>query len=191
MKTFLRVVLYAAAAGVLVCLFLGFVILRFSSAAAPVKSDCIIILGCKVKGSELSPFLIARTDEGLRLYNEGYGEYIIVSGGRGPGEDITEAQAMKDYLVGKGVEPSRIIIEDKSTSTYTNIKYSSEVMKQRGMKSAVIVSNKYHLRRASLMAKSEGIEGSCSGVFVSDYKTHEITGFLREILALGKYYILG
>lgn len=175
----------------LVFIIIGFVIISFGNNAKPVKSDCIIVLGCQVYGTVPSPFLRSRLDEGCRLYNEGYGNYIIVSGGKGTGEKISEAQAMKDYLVLKGIPPEKIIIEDKSTSTLENIIFSKEKMNERGFISAVIVSNKYHLKRSSIIARKAGIEGSCSGVFVEQYKSHELAGFLREILALSRCYIIG
>lgn len=75
----------------------------FGARARPSASDCAIVLGCGLYGTAPSPFLMARLDEGARLYREGYANRIIVSGGKGPGEDITEADAMKDYLVERGV----------------------------------------------------------------------------------------
>ena len=171
-------------------LFFGFSILSFGLRAKPVISDAIIVLGCQVYGTVPSAFLKARLDEGLRLYNEGYGKYIVVSGGKGKGENISEAEAMKDYLVSNSVDTSRIILEDKSRSTIENIQYSSKIIKSIGLNSAVIVSNKYHLKRALLIAEKYGLKASCSGVFVSNHIYHEITGFFREILALLKFYIV-
>ena len=165
-------------------------IYNFGWNSKPVKSDTAIILGCQVYGSEPSPFLKWRCDEGLRLYKDGIVSKIIVSGGKGQGENISEAQAMKVYLVSKGMDESDIIIEDKSASTAANLINSNKIMKQYNLKTAVIVSNKYHLKRASLIAKSLGINASYSGVFVTPYKNHEYYGFIREIPALMKYYIV-
>jgi len=170
---------------------LGIAILGFGISSKPVKSDSIIILGCQVYGTVPSPFLKARLDEGLRLYNEGYGSFLILSGGRGSGEEISEAEAMKNYLQSMGVDPEKMILEDRSESTMENIEFSKEKMEEHGLKTAVIVSNKYHLKRASLIAKKVGIKASFSGVFVSQHKNHEIKGFFREILALLKFYVVG
>lgn len=169
----------------------GCIITGFGCRAKPDKADCIIVLGCRLYGSEPSPFLRYRLDEGIRLYNDGYGKYIIVSGGKGAGETVAEAEAMKKYLITKGVDGARIIMEDNSVSTFTNLKYSKGKMDEYGLKSAVVVSNKYHLKRASLMAKSLGMKCSYSGVFVSQYKTHEVKGSLRETLALIYFYVFG
>lgn len=167
-----------------------FQITYFGKTAKPEKSDCIIVLGCSVYGTVPSPFLTWRTEEALKLYNKGYGQYIIVSGGKGPGEDISEAEAMKRYLTLRGVDPSKIIKEDKSGSTMANLINSKAIMKKENFHTAVIVSNKFHLKRAALMAKDQGINASFSGVFVETYKYHEFIGYIREIPALAKYYIL-
>ena len=176
--------LWMGIACVVLVLALGGWIAAFGLMARPEKSDCIIILGCRVYGTVPSPFLVSRIEEGLRLYREGYGEYIIASGGQGSGEDISEAQAMKDYLMRRGVQESRIITEDESTSTFANLQYSKEKMLQHNLETTIVVSNKYHLARASIMAKSLGLNATYSGVFVSEHKRPEILGFLREIPAL-------
>jgi uncharacterized SAM-binding protein YcdF (DUF218 family) len=167
----------------------GISLLTFANNSKPAKSDCILVLGCQVYGTKPSPFLAARLDEGLRLYKEGYAKYIIVSGGRGNGENISEAEAMRNYLMDKGVEGSKIILEDKSTSTMSNIENSKVKMDEKGFNRCIIVSNKYHLKRAYLMAKKVGINATTSGVFVQDHKNHEISGFIREIAAIIKFYI--
>lgn len=168
----------------------GVEIIGFGMRAKPVRSDCIIVLGCQVYGTVPSPFLRARLDEGLRLLNGGYAKYIIVSGARGAGEEVSEAQAMRDYLISKGADSSDIIVEDRSDSTAENIKFSKMKMDGMGFRSAIIVSNRFHLRRATLMAGRAGIDASAAGVFCSNYKYHEVKGFLREIPALLKYLLL-
>lgn len=168
----------------------AFQVIYFGQSTKVKKADCIIILGCKVYGSTPSPFLIWRTEQGLKLFKEGYGKYIIVSGGKGNGEDISEAEAMKIYLISKGIDSSKVILEDKSASTRANLINSKEIMDKRKFKTAIIVSNKYHLKRASLIARDERIEANYSGVFVTPYKKDEIMGYIREIPALIKYYII-
>ena len=155
----------------------------------PSKADCIIILGCKVDGSIPSPFLVSRIEEGYRLYSQGQAKYIIASGGQGANEDVSEAEAIKRYLLDKGVKESSILLEDKSTSTWTNLSNSKEMMKQKKLTNAIIVSNKFHLNRASLITKKIGIEASYSGVYNSKHKLDEFGSFLREILATYKYYL--
>lgn len=191
MRKIFIMVKYLFLAGVLFCVVLGALIGIFGITAKPKESDCILVLGCQVRGTTLSQFLKARLDKGIELYNQGFAKYIIVSGGQGPGEDITEAEAMKIYLISKGVDGKNIIMEDRSGNTLENIKNSKQIMDEKGFKTAVIISNKYHLKRASVMARKAGVNASYSGTFVSRYFLNEIYGFFREIPGIIRLYILG
>jgi uncharacterized SAM-binding protein YcdF (DUF218 family) len=182
-----RLVLAAArliTLGVILFTGLAIWICGFGYAAKPSISDCIIVLGCRVYGTVASPFLAARLDESLRLYNQGYAGYFVVSGGQGPGEDITEAEAMKRYLVQRGVPADRVILEDRSTSTEENLAFSLERMREHGLRSAIVVSNRYHLLRASIMAKRLGLAATYSGTFLSQHLRSEVTGFARELVGV-------
>ena len=114
----------------------------------PKKSDAILILGCRLRGETPSVFLTERTKKGAKLFKEGYGDYIIVSGAQGDGEDISEAEGMKRILMAEGIDESKIILEDKSKNTAENIEFSSKIMGEKKFKEVIIVSNDFHLRRA-------------------------------------------
>mgnify|MGYP000947005593 FL=1 len=191
MRVFGKIIVCIFSLGVVVTLALAISIYSFGKNSKGEKSDCVIVLGCSVYGETPSPFLQWRIEEGYRLFKEGYARYIIVSGGKGPGENISEAEAMKRYLIDKGVKEKFIIKEDKSKTTMENLVNSRTIMDGRGFSKAIIVSNKYHLKRASLMAQKVGIDASFSGVYVTPYKSHERIGFIREIPGLLKFYILG
>lgn len=158
-------------------------IYHFGAVAQPKPSDCILILGCGLYGSFPSPFLRDRLERGLQLYREGYGAKIIVSGGQGPGETITEAEAMQRFLLRNGVPPADIVIEDRSTSTATNLRYSLEKMQEHGLQSAVIVSNRFHLARVAILAARFGLDATFSGTYAPEYWTAETAGLLREVAA--------
>ena len=190
MKKVLRIFKYLVLIGILIAIFIQVDIIRFGMSSNPKKSDCVLVLGCQVKGTYPSPFLQERLKEGIRLYKEGYGKCIIVSGGKGPGENIAEAEAMKRYLLDKGIDENKIIMEDKSKNTMDNLTFSKKVMEDKGFKTAVVVSNKYHLKRVSLMCKRLEMNTSYSGVFVSQYKPVEYKGYIREIPAVVKFFIL-
>lgn len=162
----------------------------FGYFSKPDKSDCIIVLGCMVYGSEPSPFLKERLNEAIRLYNNGYAKYIIVSGGQGKGEYISEAQAMENYLVSKGIPNKYIIKEDTSKNTYDNLNNSKQIMNKNNIKSAIVVSNKFHLFRSKMVADKLKINSTYSGVFVKRHIYAETYGFLREPLGIVKYYIV-
>ncbi len=159
-------------------------VITFAYNAKPIKSDAIIVLGCAVYGKNPSPFFKERLNEAIKLYKEGLGKYIIVSGGKGLGEDISEAEAGNGYLLKNGIPDNTILKDDKSYSTLQNLENSKKIMDQKSLKTAIIVSNKFHLKRASIIAKEAGINASYSGVFVKRYFYEEVYGFLREAPAL-------
>ncbi|WAM32971.1 YdcF family protein [Caldicellulosiruptor morganii] len=174
---------------ILIFVLVELMIIYFGMISKPKKSDAIIVLGCAVYGNFPSPFFKSRLDEALKLYNKGFGRYIIVSGGKGEGEYISEAEAGKEYLVTRGVPSEVILIENKSFSTYENLLFSKKLMDRYALKSAVIVSNKFHLKRASIIARRVGIQASLSGVYVGQYLHEEIRGYLREGIAVLYTYL--
>lgn len=126
----------------------------------PQSSDVIIVLGAKLIGSEPSTILQFRLEKAISLYQENYASTIIVSGAQGRDELVSEASAMREYLIARGLAPERILIEDHSFNTYQNLAYSQIIMKEHGLKSAIIVSNRSHIYRALLLAQRLGIEAS-------------------------------
>ena len=88
----------------------------------------MIVLGAKVNGTEVSNTLKLRLDKAIEYYNKHKSVNIIVSGGQGNDENITEALAMKNYLVSNGVNINNIIEENKATTTLENIIYSKKIL---------------------------------------------------------------
>lgn len=152
----------------------------------PKKSDAILILGCRLRGETPSVFLTERTKKGAKLFKEGYGDYIIVSGGQGNDEDISEAEGMKRILIAEGIDERKIILEDKSRNTAENIEFSSKIIDEKKFKEVIIVSNDFHLRRASILAYKNKVKATYSGVFVNNYWYLELYGGIREMPAIIK-----
>jgi len=184
MRKFSRILLYSMVILIFIFVITEASIIVFGISAKPKKSDCIIVLGCAVYGNFPSPFFRERLNKAFELYKKDYARYIIVCGAKGAGENISEAEAGKRYLIGKGVLPEFILKEDRSFSTYENLLNAKRIMNRRGFKSAIIVSNMFHLERAYLIAKKLKINASVSGVYVQQYSYEEYKGFIREIMAL-------
>jgi len=184
MRKFLKISLCSLVALIFIFAITEASIIIFGISAKPKKSDCIIVLGCAVYGDFPSPFFRERLNRAFELYKNGYARYIIVCGAKGPGENISEAEAGKRYLVKKGVLPEFILKEDKSFSTYENLLHAKRIMNKNGFKSAIIVSNMFHLERACLVARKLKINASFSGVYVEQYLHEEYYGFVRESLAV-------
>ena len=127
--------------------------------------DTVIVLGAKVNDDGVSKTLKLRLDKAIEYYNENKDINIIVSGGKGEDEPISEALAMKNYLVGNGVNEKNIILEDKATTTLENIIFSKEIMDGMNLENRVlIVTSDFHLFRGQIIASILGIEneGLCS-----------------------------
>ena len=119
----------------------------------------LIVLGAAVHGSEPSLALTHRL-QGAQEYLLRYPEArVVVSGGQGAGEDISEAECMRIWLEQNGIAPERIFKEDRSVSTLENLRFSLEIITANGGQAddIAVVSSGYHLYRAKKLAESVGI----------------------------------
>lgn len=154
------------------------------------NEDAIIVLGAAVHGKTPSRTLRYRLKKAVDYHEQNPDAIIIVSGGQGAQEDISEAEAMKIYLVENGVAANKIIKEDKSTSTAENFKFSKEILDETfsGDYSVAFITNEYHIMRASLCAKRAGFERT-THLHSNTTLSYLISGTLRECLAVVKYVI--
>ena len=185
----------------LICLAVGvagFLILQGLILSAALTEDaevdCIIILGAGLYGETPSRILVSRLDAGLEYLSAWDDVPIIVSGGQGPGESITEAEAMRRYLVRRGADESLIWKEESSTSTWENLSYSLALMEENGLDvstaTIAIVTNEFHLYRAKHIAGTMGI--NAVGVSAqTPYPTLRLLYHVREVPALLKDFLLG
>lgn len=188
MRTIIKILMILILIFLLSSIYIGFSIYSFANNDVK-KSDGIIVLGCRVREETPSVSLERRMKTALDLYNKGYGKKIILSGGQGEGEDISEAEAMRRYFVSKGVTEKDLILEDKSTTTYENFEFSKKLMDEKNIKSIIVVSNGYHLKRASIIAEKFNVDATYKGFVLKDYPMVELQGFIREILATYKSFI--
>jgi uncharacterized SAM-binding protein YcdF (DUF218 family) len=149
--------------------------------------DFVLILGAGLRGEEPSKTLQGRLDVGLDFLLDNREIPVIVSGGQGPGEAITEAEAMGTFLIKNGVEKERVLLENRSTDTYENIKFSKEIMERFGVENptVLIITSDYHILRAKLLAKENGITpygmGGDSPFFVKvNYYIREYFGMVKD-----------
>lgn len=117
----------------------------------PGKLDYVVVLGAGLIGDKVTPLLASRIDKGIAIYQKQPGCKLIMSGGQGPDEIIAEGQAMANYALEKGVPAEDILIENQSTNTEENLKFSYDLMKP-GSRFA-LVTNYYHVFRALLLAQ--------------------------------------
>lgn len=163
---------------------------------APGDADYVIVLGAQVKGKMVSRALKSRLDTAYEYLKDNPETTVIVSGGQGRGEDITEASAMKTYLVNRGIEKERILTEEKSVNTHQNLVFSRELIGDRenfqGKKAAdssiIIATNRFHVFRALRLAENQGLKnvyglGAPNGdALTLHYYVREFFGVVKDTL---------
>ncbi len=156
---------------------------------AAVKTDYLLILGARLFGETPSDSLQERLKAGV-LYLEKYPDAMaIVSGGQGRGEDITEAEAMRRFLVAAGIDEGRIITESKAASTMENYKFARELIEQRTGASAgeiTFITNKFHIFRSRMLAERNGLRAYA---LASGDSREAAAMYVREYFALIKSFV--
>lgn len=172
------------------CILLSTIILSIKAARRipSFNKDYIIILGCMLrKDGSLTPLLKSRVDKAIefsKLQKENTNKDIIFvpSGGQGQDEIIPEGEAIKKYLIDQGISSKKILVENKSTSTYENIKYSYKLIKEKNKKPNIAFSTtNYHVFRAGNIASMQKIEIEGIGSKTKSY--FWLNAFIREFIA--------
>lgn len=189
MKKWLIIGIIVITVPVVLYIWLGNLIDRAAKNTADGSNEYVIILGAKVKPGGVPSLSLKNRLDVAADYLHAYPHVkAIVSGGQGEDEDRTEASVMYDYLVNKGIAADRIIQEDQSTSTYENLAFAKQLIPKE-IKSMTIVSNDFHLKRATMLASKLELETDV--LAAKTPKVVEQKSRLRERLALVKTYIVG
>lgn len=156
------------------------------------SADVAIILGAATDGREISPVFEERLNHGIWLYENGYVGNIILTGGYGEGNDRSDADIAKEYMVSQGILEEDILLEEKSTITEENLENAKIIMEQEGYDIALVVSDPLHMKRAMLMAKDYGITAYSSPTQTSAYvtKKSQLPFLAREVFFYTGYQIV-
>lgn len=152
----------------------------------PPAGTTALLLGCKVNGTKPSRILQERLDTAYEYLSENPKVICILSGGKGNDEDISEAQCMYEYLTGKGIAKERLIMEDRSVSTEENIKFSKEILKEKGLAlDAAIITSEFHMYRANVLAEKEGfktysVSSHTSWMYLPTYYIRELYAIIEQ-----------
>ena len=185
MKIFFHTLVGMAVA--IVMILCGMILGDFSVKGSQ-KLDYIIVLGAQVREDGPSVVLKYRLDAAIEYLNENPDTVCIVSGGQGANEPFSEAEGMAEYLLDKGIDEHRIILEDKSTSTVENIQNSKALMEE-SYKGVGIVTNKFHVFRAVQIANVQGLEGVC-GIAADSNMLYLPNNVLRECCGILKDWLM-
>ena len=164
----------------------GYMLIREYSVPAPGSTQAMIVLGAQVKSDgQPSKQLELRLEAALAEYNK-QPRPIVVCGAQGVGEPVTEATAMRNWLVAKGVPADQILLEEDSFNTQQNLEGAIQLLPFH-IKNVLIITSDYHLPRAMSIARDLGLNPS--GVGSPILPEYWLKNHAREALAWGKYFV--
>uniref|UniRef100_UPI00403F7B36 YdcF family protein n=1 Tax=Oceanobacillus sp. FSL W7-1293 TaxID=2921699 RepID=UPI00403F7B36 len=153
------------------------------------NQDFIIVLGSGLINDRVPPLLASRIDKAIEFYHQQkkvtVPPKIIFSGGQGPDEGLPEAEAMQNYAVEKGIPVEDTIQEDKSVSTYENMRFSKRIMDNlsgEGTYQSIFATNNFHLFRAGIYARKAGLDSQGIGSKTAFY--YWPNAMVREYIAV-------
>ena len=192
-KAVRRVVTVILCIGLLVCGVTEALIIKASFGDADEAVDYVVVLGAKVRHDGPSVSLQNRIDAAYEYLTAHPDAVAVVTGGKGEDEPMSEAQCMYDHLVALGIEPERIWMEDKATSTWENLHFSLDLIEEKtGARPTRIglLSSEYHLFRAKLFAKACDVEAA--GIPAHTTRLSQMVNhFMREVAGVWHYILLG
>ena len=153
----------------------------------------VVVLGAKVRHDGPSVSLQNRIDAAYDYLTAHPDAIAVVSGGQGEDEPMTEAECIYRALIGRGIDPERVWIEDKATSTWENLQFSLDLIEEKtGLRPETIgiISSEYHLFRAGLFADACQVE-SVGIPAKTTLKSQKLNHFLREVAGVWHYILLG
>jgi uncharacterized SAM-binding protein YcdF (DUF218 family) len=155
-------------------------------------ADAAIILGAAIDGNQPSPVFEERLRHGLRLYKAKRVRILILTGGFGESTSRAESQVARAWLERRGVPASATLIEVRSHTTRQNLLEARRLMNDNGLKTALIVSDPLHMRRAMAMADGLAINAKSSPTPTSRYRSlrSKASFLIRELYFLHHYWIL-
>ncbi|MGO3328441.1 YdcF family protein [Gordonia sp. (in: high G+C Gram-positive bacteria)] len=164
----------------------------YSRIGRPAPSDAVIVLGAGLAGDKVTPLLAARIDRGIAVFDAvaepGREPLLVLSGGKGDDERISEAEAMARYAIDAGVDEQRIVREDTSTTTEENLLNSRAVLTDLGIPAPAltVVTSDFHVLRAASLTRRIGLDATVVGAPTARY--YVPAGFLREFTACLVHY---
>jgi uncharacterized SAM-binding protein YcdF (DUF218 family) len=188
-----RIVLGLIIAATIWCFIIATSIWRYGNRDNAVKADCIIVLGAAVEGENPSPVFAERIRHGIDLYEAGYAPKLIFTGGYGEGQKFSESGVGMSVATQRGISADDIYTEEKSRTTQRNMAEAAALMKTHNLKSAIIVSDPLHMKRAMMMADDFGIQAVSSPTPTTRYRSLRTKlGFLvRELYFVHHYFLMG
>lgn len=172
--------------------FVGVIAIYGQTDNANYAEDAVIVLGAGIHGEEVSMPLKLRLDKAIEYSQRNPEALIVVTGGQGPQETVTEAAAMEKYLIEHGIAKDKIIKEENATSTNENMRFSKEILDSHFGREydVAVITNGFHIFRSASIAEREGL-GHVTHLHAGLQWYNWISCYLRESLAILKMWAMG
>ena len=164
-----RAMLLASSLLVLVVVAILAEVAVYSTRSSDGDADAAMVLGAAVYTDRPSPVFEERIRHGVTLYKGGQVRLLVMTGGRDPGDRLSEAEAARDWAVAQGVPAKAIVLEVASRTTQENLSLALPLLREHGVRRVQIVSDPLHMRRAMAIAGRLGIEAEASPTPTSRY----------------------
>jgi uncharacterized SAM-binding protein YcdF (DUF218 family) len=190
------VILTGLLAGGIACIWALTIALVLFAGARPTvhPADVILVLGAAQYNGRPSPVLKARLDHAIELYDSRLAGHVIVTGGVGAGDTLSEGEVARRYAIDHGVPDSVILVDRKGVTSAQSMDAAAALMRANDWSSALLVSDSYHMLRLELLARLAGIQPyrapAPSSPIDRDAATHR-RYVLRESVLLPAQAILG
>ena len=152
-----RLIGYAALSAVVawVASFVAVMVWGARDMASP--ADAIVVLGAAQYAGRPSPVLKARLDHAISLWKKGLAPRVVLTGGRGTGDTISEAAVGRRYVMRAGVADSAILLENEGRTTTASIEAVADIMQEEHLEKAILVSDPFHMLRLQILAQRHGV----------------------------------
>ena len=180
--------------GVFLLIFLGQTVVQriWGGRRTVPHPDVVVVHGAGLINGRVGPLLGSRITGGIKAWRDEDAlrpgvPLLVMSGGQGPDEPVSEARAMADYAIARGIPPERILLEDRSTTTRTNISYTRDLLAERGMvdPQVLLVTSSFHAVRTAILASDMGVPWAVAPSRTAWF--YIVNAWLREYIAVLTY----
>lgn len=157
-------------------------------------ADAIVVLGAAQYDGRPSPVFKARLEHAVSLYQRGFAPILVVTGGKAAGDWTTEAAVARAFAIEHDVPANAILVEDRGRTTLESMRSVGAMLRGRGLRSAIFVSDRTHMLRVLRMARDQGVNGwgSPTGSSPTDAEfASRADATIHELAALAVYFIGG
>jgi uncharacterized SAM-binding protein YcdF (DUF218 family) len=193
-RDLLRLIVGGIAAAVIVAGYATWRIWEQGDRDEQQPADAIVVLGAAQYDGTPSPVFAARLDHAVSLHLAGVAPVLVVTGGKRDGDRTTEAEAARAFAIAHGVDPDAILVENEGRTTLESLRTVGTMLRERGLSSAVFVSDRVHMLRVLRIALDQGVRpfGSPTTTSPTDAAVgRRVEATIHELGALAVYFVTG